>query len=191
MKARIAIFASGAGTNAENLISYFRTSDVAQVDLVLTNKKEAGVLEKAKALEVPTYVFSKQDLNSSDAVLQTLKDFNIDWIVLAGFLLKVPESLIDAYPDRIINIHPALLPKYGGKGMYGQHVHRAVLEAGERETGISIHFVNEHYDQGAMIAQHKVNLGDEETAESIAAKVHALEYKWFPPIVEETISKNN
>ena len=191
MKARIAIFASGAGTNAENLISYFRTSDVAQVDLVLTNKKEAGVLEKAKALEVPTYVFSKQDLNSSDAVLQTLKDFNIDWIVLAGFLLKVPESLIDAYPYRIINIHPALLPKYGGKGMYGQHVHRAVLEAGERETGISIHFVNEHYDQGAMIAQHKVNLGDEETAESIAAKVHALEYKWFPPIVEETISKNN
>ena len=191
MKARIAIFASGAGTNAENLISYFRTSDVAQVDLVLTNKKEAGVLEKAKALEVPTYVFSKQDLNSSDAVLQTLKDFNIDWIVLAGFLLKVPESLIDAYPYRIINIHPALLPKYGGKGMYGQHVHRAVLEAGERETGISIHFVNEHYDEGAMIAQHKVNLGDEETAESIAAKVHALEYKWFPPIVEETISKHN
>ena len=115
----------------------------------------------------------------------------MDWVVLAGFLLKVPGNLIEAYPDRIINIHPALLPKYGGKGMYGHHVHKAVLEAGEAETGISIHYVNEHYDEGAMIAQQKVGLGDKETAESIAAKVHALEYKWFPIIVEETISKHS
>ena len=190
MKARIAIFASGAGTNAENLIRYFRTSDVAQVVLVLTNKPEAAVLQKASALDVDTKVFNKTDLNQSTAVLQSLKDANVDWVILAGFLLKVPGNLIEAFPNRIVNIHPALLPKYGGKGMYGHHVHKAVLEAGEAETGISIHYVNQQYDEGAMIAQRKVNLDDDETAESIAAKVHALEYQWFPKIVEETISNN-
>lgn len=188
MKARIAIFASGAGTNAQNLIKHFRTSDVAQVVLVLTNKPQAPVIQKAAALGVPFRTFTKQELNQTDGVLQLLQEAQADWIVLAGFLLKVPANLIDAYPNRIINIHPALLPKYGGKGMYGQHVHQAVLQAGESETGISIHYVNEHYDEGAIIAQRKVALGQDETVRSIADKVHALEYRWFPQIIEETIT---
>jgi len=188
MNRRIAIFASGAGTNAENLIRHFRTSDVAQVVLVLSNREHAGVLEKAKALDVNTIIFTKQELTETSQILELLKQVEVDWIVLAGFLLKVPSNLIEAFPDRIINIHPALLPKYGGKGMYGDHVHRAVLEAGEFETGISIHLVNENYDEGAMIAQHRVQLDAEETVDSIAHKVHQLEHQWFPVVVEETIN---
>lgn len=189
MKAQIAIFASGAGTNAENLIRYFRTSDVAQVVLVLTNKAQAGVLDRAHQLEVPTYIFDKETLNSTSEVIDRLKEARIDWVILAGFLLKVPISLVQAYPDHILNIHPALLPKYGGKGMYGRHVHQAVLDARETETGISIHFVNENYDEGAMIAQRSVSLGQDETVDSIAEKVHQLEYLWFPQIVEQTIAQ--
>lgn len=189
MKAKIAIFASGAGTNAENLIRYFRTSDLAQVVLVLTNRSQAGVLDRAHQLGVPTYIFDKETLNTTTEIIERLKGAQIDWVILAGFLLKIPISLVQTYPDRILNIHPALLPKYGGKGMYGRHVHQAVLDAGETETGISIHLVNENYDEGSLIAQRSVALGQHETVDSIAQKVHQLEYLWFPQIVEHTISQ--
>ena len=189
MKAKIAIFASGAGTNAENLIRYFRTSDLAQVVLVLTNRSQAGVLDRAHQLGIPTYIFDKETLNTTTEIIERLKGAQIDWVILAGFLLKIPISLVQAYPDRILNIHPALLPKYGGKGMYGRHVHQAVLDAGETETGISIHLVNENYDEGSLIAQRSVALGQYETVDSIAQKVHQLEYLWFPQIVEHTISQ--
>lgn len=189
-KKQIVIFASGNGTNAENIIKYFQRTEVAEVALVLSNKKDAKVLERAKNLNVDTLSFTKEELSSEEGVLKNLKDVKPDLIVLAGFLLKFPEVIIAEFPNKIINIHPALLPKYGGKGMYGSAVHEAVVKNKDTETGISIHYVNENYDEGAIISQKTVQLSGADTPDTVAAKVHELEYEWFPKIIEE-ILKNS
>lgn len=186
-KKRIVILASGNGTNAENIIKYFQFSDLAEVTLVLSNNENAKVLDRAKNLNIPAMSFTKDELYSEDGVLKILKLHQPHLIVLAGFLLKFPKTIIAHFPDQIINIHPALLPNYGGKGMYGSAVHKAVVDNKDLETGISIHYVNENYDEGAIIAQKKVALSNMETPETVAEKVHKLEYKWFPKIIEELL----
>ncbi|HOY30702.1 MAG TPA: phosphoribosylglycinamide formyltransferase [Bacteroidales bacterium] len=183
----IAVFASGNGSNAENIALYFERSVKAKVRLILTNKKDAFVTERAKNLNIPCYVFSAKELRESKTVLDKLSFFKIDFIVLAGFLLILPPPIVKAFPDKIINIHPALLPKYGGKGMYGDFVHKAVRESGDTETGISVHFVNEKYDDGVVIFQVRCSITKEDTAETIAQKVHQLEYRYFPEIIEKVI----
>lgn len=187
---KIVLFASGAGTNAENIIVHFNKKNIGSVAAVFCNNPNAKVLEKAKKWNVPTVVFSKEEF-STDKVLQKLNSFQPDLIVLAGFLLKFPQNIIETYPNKIINIHPALLPKYGGKGMYGMHVHRAIIENKETETGISIHFVNEHYDEGNVIFQKTVTLTGNETPEEIAEKVHQLEHQYFPEVIEKLITHNS
>jgi phosphoribosylglycinamide formyltransferase-1 len=187
---RIVLFASGSGTNAENIILHFNAKNPGTVAAVFSNKPDAKVLDRAKKLNVPTVIFSKEDFATGD-VLQKLNSFKPDLIVLAGFLLKFPNNIIQAYPGKIINIHPALLPKYGGKGMYGMHVHRSVIENKETETGISIHFVNEHYDEGNIIFQRSVALTGNETCEEVAEKVHLLEQQYFPQIIEELLTPNS
>ncbi len=184
---RIVIFASGSGTNAENIIQYFQLSDFAKVSLVLSNKNTAKVLDRAKNLKVPYFSFTKEELVVSNKILDLLIKEDPDIIVLAGFLLKFPESILKQFPDKVINIHPALLPKYGGKGMYGSRVHESVLENNETETGITIHFVNENYDEGAIIFQERVRLSENETPETVAAKVHLLEYEFFPKVIEKVL----
>ncbi len=156
--------------------------------LILTNKADAYVIERAKKLNIPYVVFNSKELRETDMIIDILKDYQIDFIVLAGFLLRVPMNLIEAFPNKIINIHPALLPKYGGKGMYGDFVHQAVKDAQETETGITIHYVNEHYDEGQIIFQKKVAVEKSDTADSIAEKVHALEYEYFPKVIEEVLA---
>lgn len=183
----LAIFASGSGTNAQNIADYFNGSPDICVSLILSNKSDAYVLERAVKLHIPTYVFDRKEFYESEKVLDELKKFEVDFIVLAGFLWLVPEYLLKAYPSKIVNIHPALLPKYGGKGMFGDKVHRAVIEAGEKRTGISIHYVNEHYDEGTIIFQDSFEIIPGDTPESIAKRVHALEYKHFPRIIEEVV----
>jgi len=185
---RIAVLASGNGTNAEQLIKHFYFSSVARVTLVLTNNKNAKVLERANRLKVNTVIFDKYDLYESKSVEVLLKD-QADFIVLAGFLWKIPLSLIRAFPNKIINIHPALLPRFGGKGMYGMRVHKAVKESGSDKTGISIHYVNEHYDEGNIIFQTETEVLPEDSPEVIAEKVHRLEYSHFPRITEDLIFK--
>jgi len=186
---RILIFASGSGTNAENIIKYFGNRSTGTVVAVFTNNSNATVLEKAKKLAVPTVIFSKDELNSGKT-LQIINDFQPDLIVLAGFLLKFPQNLIEAYPNRIINVHPALLPKFGGKGMYGMHIHKAVVDNNEKETGITIHYVNENYDEGNIIFQQSVVLSETDTPESVAIKIHALEQKHFPEVIEKLLTSN-
>ena len=183
----IAVFASGSGTNAEKLFEKFQDHSQARVALLLTNNPNAGVLIRARKFGVPTEIFSRNTLQTTDQVLTILQAHSIDLIVLAGFMLKVPENLIRAFPNRMVNIHPALLPAYGGKGMYGSHVHEAVVAAGERETGISIHYVNEHYDEGRMILQVSCSVAPGDTAEDVAAKVHRLEHQYYPEVVEELV----
>ena len=185
----IAIFASGSGTNAENIIKHFETSKKAKIDLVLSNKKDAYVLERAKRLGINTFVFNRNDFYNSDVVINKLINNNIDFIVLAGFLWLVPERIIDIFEGKIINIHPALLPKYGGKGMYGERVHKAVVENHETESGITIHYVNNLYDSGDIIFQAKCEVKPEDTPEMVASKVHALEYEYFPKVIEELVSE--
>lgn len=185
---RIVIFASGSGSNAENIISFFRKKPQVEVVAVLTNKSSAKVLERCDRLKVPAFYFNKTAFKDSNAVIQFLQGLQTDLIVLAGFLWKIPSNLIEAFPDKIINIHPALLPKYGGKGMYGERVHQAVKENDETETGITIHYVNENYDEGAIIFQAKVSLEPSEDAEAIAKKVHQLEYEHFPKVIEKLLS---
>lgn len=185
----IAIFASGSGSNAENIIRYFQKNDSIQVSLVLSNKRDAYVLERAHRLKVPCIVFSKEDWVAGDKVLSVLQEHSIDFIVLAGFLVRVPDLLLHAYPDKIINIHPALLPKFGGKGMYGDRVHGAVVAAGEKESGITIHYINEHYDEGNTIFQATCSVLSDDSPEDVAQKVHALEYKYFPMIIEQVLDK--
>lgn len=187
MKKRIVIFASGSGTNTENIIKHFQQSEFAEVILVLSNKKDAAVLDRAKSHNIASVSFTKDELLSEDGVLKILKETNPDLIVLAGFLLKFPEIILKKFPNKVINIHPALLPKYGGKGMYGNFVHQAVVENNEMETGITIHYVNENYDEGAIISQKIVKLSESETPETVAKKIHALEYEWFPKVIEETL----
>ena len=184
----IAIFASGSGTNAENIIKYFSTGNSAKVTLVLSNRREAFVLKRADALGVRTIFFDRTDLYAKDTVLGYLLDNNIDFIVLAGFLWLVPEKILDIYDHRIINIHPALLPAYGGKGMYGEKVHEAVIANGDRESGITIHYVNRFYDEGDIIFQARCKIEPGDTAGTLASKVHALEYRHFPAVIEKLIA---
>jgi phosphoribosylglycinamide formyltransferase 1 len=186
---KIVIFASGSGTNAENIIKYFETKEIGTVVAVFTNNPNAKVIERAKKFHLPTEIFSKAELFESK-VLQKLNDFQPDLIVLAGFLLKLPESIIESYPNKIINIHPALLPKYGGKGMYGMNVHKAVVENKEKETGISIHFVNENYDEGNIIFQERVALLETDSPENVAEKIHELEQRYFPEIIEKLLTQD-
>ncbi|NHF58893.1 phosphoribosylglycinamide formyltransferase [Flavobacteriaceae bacterium TP-CH-4] len=184
---RIVLFASGSGSNVENIVRYFRDRPDITIAMVLTNKSDAKVLERCNTLNISALYFNRAAFSKSDGVLDILKGLKPDLIVLAGFLLKIPQNLIDYFPNKIINIHPALLPKYGGKGMYGKHVHRAVKEQGEKETGITIHYVNKDYDEGAIIYQAKTALSEEDTVETIAQKVHALEYEHFPRVIERLL----
>lgn len=188
---RIVVFASGSGTNAENLITYFNKSDRASVVLVLTNNPQAKVLERAKRLKVNAQSFNKMAFMDTDDVLNILRSSNPDLIVLAGFLWKFPEKILDEFPNKVINIHPALLPKYGGKGMYGMHVHETIVKNKEPETGITIHYVNEHYDEGAIIFQTKCNVNPKDSAEDVAKKIHQLEMEHFPKVVESLLFPKN
>ena len=180
----IAIFASGSGSNAENIIHYFSDNPNVSFPLILANKPDAYVLDRAKRLNVPVYVFNRETFNKTDEVLRMLKEVKTDLIVLAGFLWLVPQNILRAFPNKIVNIHPALLPKYGGKGMYGMRVHEAVKSSGDKESGISIHYVNEKYDEGKVIFQTKFPVEESDTPESIAQKVHVLEYEHFPVVIE-------
>jgi len=184
---RIVIFASGSGTNAENLIEFFHNRDNASVIQVLTNNPHAKVLERCKKLNVSALSFNQIAFSKSDDVLNILKIANPDLIVLAGFLWKFPENILNAFPNKVINIHPALLPKYGGKGMYGMHVHKAVVTNKEIETGITIHYVNERYDDGAIIFQAKCDVLPTDSAEDVAAKIHELEMKHFPKVANSLL----
>jgi len=183
-KYRIAIFASGGGSNAEQFFKYYKENDVANVSLVLTNKKDAFVIERAQNYNLPVKIFKREEFYKTDAMLETLKEYNIDIIVLAGFLWKIPDNLIKAFPNRIINIHPALLPKYGGKGMYGINVHTAVITNNEKESGITIHLVNENYDEGKILSQEKCDVLQNDTPELLAKRVLKLEHEFYPKVVE-------
>jgi phosphoribosylglycinamide formyltransferase-1 len=185
----IAIFASGSGTNAENIIKHFSNKTSARVCLVLSNKQDSFVLERAARLDVPSFFFERKDFYDSEIVINYLKKYKIDFIVLAGFLWLIPVNILEKYRGRIVNIHPALLPSYGGKGMYGDNVHRAVIENGDKESGISIHYVNEAYDQGDIIFQARCKIDNTDTYETLASKVHSLEYKYFPAVLEELLLK--
>lgn len=186
---RIAIFASGSGSNAENIAHYFKSNPEVEISIILSNKKDAFVLERAKKLNIPSQTFSRNDFYETDSIVNLLKEKQIDLIVLAGFLWLVPDSLIKSYPNRIINIHPALLPNYGGKGMYGMNVHKAVIASQEKESGITIHVVNEKYDDGETILQAKCPIDENDTAEDLANKIHELEYEYFPRAVEAYLNK--
>lgn len=183
----IAIFASGQGTNAQRIIEYFSDKGNVKVKLLLSNKKEAMALNKAVELGVDTVVCDRNDFYHSNGILEILTKYNIDYVVLAGFLWLVPENLIEAFPNRILNIHPALLPKYGGKGMYGANVHKAVVANKEKESGITIHYVNKEYDKGDVIFQAKCEVEVDDTPETLAKKIHQLEYRYFPEIIESVI----
>lgn len=184
---KIAIFASGSGSNAENIAHYFAGKGIAEIAIILTNKPDAYVIERAKKLDITCRVFSRSEMNDTNVVVDLLNELRVEWIVLAGFLLKIPQNLIEAFDGKIINIHPALLPKFGGKGMYGDKVHQAVVEAKEKESGITIHYVNEHYDEGATIFQAKCEVLPTDTPDDVASKVHALEYEYFPKIIENLL----
>lgn len=186
-KKKIAIFASGSGTNAQRIIEYFTGNPDVTVSMVLSNKPDAYVLKRVKKLKVPTIVFDRHTFKETDDIPNLLKKEGIDFIVLAGFLWLIPLNLIRAYPGKIINIHPALLPKYGGKGMYGERVHEAVIQSGDKESGISIHYVNEKYDEGNIIFQAKCEVLSDDTPDSLAQRVHQLEYKHFPEVIEKLV----
>jgi len=185
MPVKIALFASGSGSNAENIVHYFSHNPYFSFPLIVSNKPDAFIHDRAKKLEIPSFTFSRDDFSNGDKILSILKLYNIDCIVLAGFLLKIPQTLILAYPDKIINIHPALLPKHGGKGMYGMKVHEAVAEANDTESGITVHYVNNSYDEGNVIFQATCPVLPTDTPEMIADKVHALEYEHFPKVIED------
>ncbi|WP_279053787.1 phosphoribosylglycinamide formyltransferase [Hoylesella timonensis] len=186
---RVAIFVSGSGTNCENIIRYFAQSTTIQISLVLSNKSDAYALTRAKRLGVPTIIVPKKDFNDASILLPILQSNDIDFIALAGFLLMIPNFLIAAFPKRMINIHPALLPKFGGKGMYGHHVHEAVKAAGETETGFTVHWVSDVCDGGEIIAQYRTPLDSTDTVEDIAEKEHQLEMKYFPSVIEKVITE--
>lgn len=185
MMINIAIFASGSGSNAENIIEYFKDSADFNFPLIVSNNSDASVHERAKRLGVKSVTFSKGELLDGNVVIDLLQKQKIDKIVLAGFLLKIPKDIIVAFPNGIINIHPALLPKYGGKGMYGKRVHQAVKDAGETQTGITIHYVNEHYDEGNIIFQTTCSVQPTDSPTDIAEKVHQLEYRYLPKVIED------
>ncbi len=184
---RIVIFASGSGSNAENLISHFENNKAASVVMVLCNNPKALVLERAKRLKISAFSFNRKAFAHTDHVLDLLNTIKPDLIVLAGFLWKLPESIIAKFPNKIINLHPALLPKFGGKGMYGMHVHNAIIANKETETGITIHYVNENYDEGAIIFQANCKVALTDAAKDVAVKIHELEMKHFPDVVEKVL----
>ena len=180
----IALFASGSGSNVENIIRYFRDDTNLNFSFIISNKQDAFVHERAKKLQVPSFFYKKDSFENGE-VLAFLLENKIDFIILAGFLLKIPINILQAYPNKIINIHPALLPKFGGKGMYGSHVHEAVVANKETESGITIHYVNEDYDEGQIIFQAKCEVLPTDTSKDVAAKVHELEYRYFPEVIKE------
>ena len=185
---KIAVFASGSGSNAQRLAEYFAGRTDIIIACILSNRKDAYVLERAKKLNIPSYCFTGTELYDTNKVIDILDSRDVNFIVLAGFLLKIPAGIIEKFPDRIINIHPALLPKYGGKGMYGDNVHKAVVDNCEKETGITIHKVNEKYDEGQPLFQASCAIDPSDTPEKVAEKIHILEYEWFPVIIERYIS---
>lgn len=186
---RIAVFASGAGTNAANIIQYFSNKPSVTIALIVCNNSKAGVLKIAADNHTPALLIEKERFFRGDAYVPELQKANIDFIVLAGFLWRIPSGIINTYRDNIINIHPALLPKFGGKGMYGDFVHNAVLSAQEKESGITIHFVDEFYDNGKIIFQTTCPVYENDTTETLAKRIHALEYEYFPKVIEELIEK--
>jgi len=186
---RVAIFASGSGSNAENIANYFKSNPEIEISLILSNKKDAFVLERANKLNIPSQVFTRSEFYETNKIIDLLKSKEIDLLVLAGFMWLVPETLIKAFPNAILNIHPALLPNYGGKGMYGMNVHNAVINSGDKESGITIHVVNENYDDGETVLQATCTIAANDTPEDLANKIHELEYKHFPPTVENYLNR--
>lgn len=186
---RLAILGSGNGTNAQQISEHFANHQQVEVNCIIYNKKDAYIAQRAKNLGIDAQYFGRADFYDSSAVLDYLKERHIDWVILAGFLWLVPQNLLEAFPNRIINIHPALLPNYGGKGMYGHHVHEAVVANRETESGITIHLVDQHYDRGTILFQAKCQLSSEDTADSLAQKIHLLERDYFPKVIEETVLK--
>ncbi|MGZ3777098.1 MAG: phosphoribosylglycinamide formyltransferase [Mucilaginibacter sp.] len=189
MKKRIAIFASGSGSNAQKIMEHFKRNSEAEVVLVLTNNPQAYVLQRADNFEIPSHIFSRHEFYETDNVIRLLKNLQVDLIVLAGFLWLVPSTLLKAFPNKIINLHPALLPKFGGKGMYGDHVHNAVLAAGEDESGITIHFVNEKFDEGEILHQSRFKIEAGDNLEMIKFKGQQLEHQNFPRVIESLLKK--
>ena len=187
MPKKLAIFASGSGSNAENICNYFAESSDIEVVLICTNKRDAFIVKRANKLNTPVYIFTKYELNNFVDLHKKLQSNGVDIVILAGFLLKLPAIMVDSYPNRIINIHPSLLPKYGGKGMYGSNIHKSVIENKETESGISVHFVNQNYDEGKIILQEKCVISRGETIDTLAAKIHQLEHKYFPVAIEKTL----
>lgn len=185
----IVIFASGQGSNARKILEHFRHSDLARVRWIVSDRREAGVLDMARREGIETRILDPGFFRAPEAFIQELQQLPADLMVLAGFLRRIPAALVQAFPSRIINLHPALLPNYGGKGMYGRRVHEAVLAAGEQNSGITIHYVNEHYDEGAPILQRSCEVEPGESPESLAVKIHALEHFWLPRVVEALIRK--
>jgi phosphoribosylglycinamide formyltransferase-1 len=184
---RLAIFASGSGSNAENIATYFKEKPEFEISAILTNNANAFVLSRAKSLKIPTLVFSKSEFNETDKIIDFLAEKKIDFIILAGFLWLLPLNLLRKYPHSIVNIHPALLPKYGGKGMFGMNVHQTVVKNKETESGITIHMINEKYDEGKIVFQAKCKIEPHDTAEKVAEKIHQLEYEFYPKIIEQLL----
>lgn len=189
MKKRIAIFASGSGSNAQKIMEHFKYSDTAEVALVLSNNYDSYVLQRADNFEIPTHVFDKKEFYETQNIVDLLKKLEIDLIALAGFLWLIPQNLLQAFPNQILNIHPSLLPAYGGKGMYGDKVHQAILDAGDEESGISIHFVNENFDEGEIIYQAKFKIEPDDTLEVIKFNGQQLEHHHYPRIIESILKK--
>jgi phosphoribosylglycinamide formyltransferase-1 len=184
---KIAVFASGSGSNAENIVNYFKGNDEIEVSFILCNKPDAGVLLRAERLGIPSYVYTNKVIREGNEVMNLLKEKGIILIVLAGYLNIIPQNIIDAFPERIVNIHPALLPKYGGKGMYGHFVHEAVVAAKDKESGITIHYVNEHYDEGKIFFQAKCKVLPDDTPADVERKVRELELRYFPEVIDDIL----
>lgn len=188
-KKRIAIFASGSGSNAQKIMEYFKNSDTIEVGLILTNNPDAFVLQRADNFEIPSHIFDKQEFTKTDNIINLLQNHSIDLIVLAGFLWLIPQNLLNAYPDKIINIHPSLLPKYGGKGMYGDKVHLEIMKNNETESGVTIHFVNQHFDEGEIIYQSHFKITKKDNLEMIKFKGQQLEHTHYPKVIEGLLKK--
>lgn len=187
-KKRIAIFASGSGSNAEKIAEYFKNHPTIEVSLIFSNNPQAGVIARARKFQIPVVLFDRKTFYETNKITELLQNQNVDLIVLAGFMMLIPEEMVKAFPQKMVNIHPALLPKYGGKGMYGHFVHEAVVAAHETESGITIHFVNEHYDEGAIIFQTSCPVVSADTPEEVAQKVQVLEHKHYPEVIEKTLN---
>ena len=187
----IAILGSGNGSNAQRIAEYFKDNSQIKISTIISNKKDAYIITRAEDLNIPCRYFNRNDFYNTDNVLNYLKEKEIDYVILAGFLWLVPDNLLKAFPQRIINIHPALLPNYGGKGMYGSHVHESVIANKEKESGITIHFVDENYDQGQTIFQAKCQINPDDTADTLAQKIHLLEYEYFPKVIEQVVANQN